>query len=76
MSLFGSKNKVMLNVNGMTCGHCVGRVKNALEGVDGVKSAKVSLEAGDAEVQLKGDSIDKAKLIKAVEEAGYKASEK
>ena len=73
MGLFGSKNKTTLSVDGMTCGHCVMRVTKALEGVNGVKSAKVSLDKEQAEVVFKGDKIDSSELIKAVKEAGYQA---
>ena len=75
MGLFGLKNKTSLNVEGMTCGHCVMRVTKALEEIDGVKSAKVSLEKSVAEVLFKGDKIDSKVLIKAVVDAGYQAKE-
>ena len=39
-----------INVTGMTCMHCVGAVKKALESVDGVESAEVSLEQANAVV--------------------------
>jgi copper chaperone len=73
MGLFGSKNKTTLSVDGMTCGHCVMRVTKALESVNGVKSAKVTLEKNEAEVIFTRDKVDSAVLIKAVEEAGYQA---
>ena len=76
MGLFGSKNKTTLKVVGMTCNHCVMRVTKALEAVKGVKSAKVSLDEKKADVVFKGDTLDSEPLIKAVEEAGYKAKEK
>ena len=40
-----------LKVEGMTCQNCVRHVKTALEGVDGVDTAEVSLEAGLAVVE-------------------------
>jgi copper ion binding protein len=76
MGIFGSKNKTSLNVEGMTCGHCVMRVTKALEEVDGVKSVKVSLDKKEAEVVFKGDKIGEDVLISAVENAGYKAKVK
>lgn len=76
MSLFGSKNKTTLKVEGMTCNHCVIRVTKALEGLDGVKNAKVSLDKAEAEVVFKGDKLESNMLINAVEEAGYKAKMK
>ena len=61
-----------LEVSGMSCGHCVSHVKSALEGVDGVSRADVSLENNEAEVTLSTEVID-GDLIAAVEAAGYQA---
>jgi len=60
-----------LKVEGMTCHHCVMAVTKALESVDGVRSAKVDLEAGRAEVDGAGDV---QAMIAAVQEEGYQAS--
>ena len=62
-----------LDVSGMTCGHCVSHVQSALEGLEGVSRADVSLESHEAEVTLSGEVID-ADLIEAVEAAGYQAA--
>ena len=59
-----------INVAGMSCMHCVGAVKKALEAVDGVESADVNLEQADAAVI--GD-VPMEELISAVTEAGYQA---
>ena len=61
-----------LEITGMSCGHCVSHVKSALEGVEGVSEADVSLENHEAEVTLSDQVID-ADLIAAVEAAGYQA---
>jgi copper chaperone CopZ len=61
-----------LEISGMTCGHCVSHVKSALEGMEGVSQADVSLENHEADVTLSGEVID-ADLIAAVEAAGYQA---
>ncbi len=61
-----------LKISGMSCGHCVSHVKSALEGVDGVSQADVSLENNRAEVTLSDGVID-GDLIAAVEAAGYEA---
>ena len=61
-----------LKISGMTCGHCVSHVKSALEGMEGVSEADVSLENNEAEVTLSGEVID-ADLVAAVEAAGYQA---
>ena len=62
----------VLEVEGMTCGHCVAAVKRALEEVPGVESADVVLEPGRATVMHEG--IPGA-LVAAVEDEGYSARE-
>ena len=62
----------ILNVEGMSCNHCTASVKKALEGLDGVKEADVSLEEKNAKVELDKEVADEA-LVKAVEDAGYTA---
>ncbi|HKJ71358.1 MAG TPA: cation transporter [Gammaproteobacteria bacterium] len=59
-----------LKVTGMTCGHCVNAVKEALEEVAGVERADVSLDDGRARVS---GEADPQALIKAVAEEGYEA---
>ena len=59
-----------LNIDGMTCGHCVAAVKKALEAVPGVTGAEVSLEGREAVVE--GEASTEA-LISAIAEEGYTA---
>ena len=61
-----------LDVEGMMCEHCVAHVTKALEGVEGVTSAKVSLDDKKAVVSMDTDVPDD-KLIAAVVDAGYEA---
>ena len=62
----------ILNVEGMSCMHCVAHVKEALEKVEGVREADVKLEEKRAEVKMDKEVSDDA-LVKAVEGAGYSA---
>ena len=62
----------ILNVEGMSCMHCVAHVKEALEKVEGVREADVKLEEKRAEVKLDKEVSDDV-LVKAVEGAGYSA---
>ena len=73
--MFG-KEKIIktLNVEGMSCLHCVKKVETALKEVKGVKSVKVDLENKTADVTLKKD-IDTEILKKAVEDARYEVKE-
>ncbi|MEQ6471855.1 heavy metal translocating P-type ATPase [Comamonas sp. wu1-DMT] len=63
---------VDLQVGGMTCASCVGRVERALKKVPGVQNAVVNLATERASVQLQG-SVDVSSLIAAIEKAGYGA---
>ncbi len=56
-------------LDGMHCGSCVARVQNALEQVEGVKKAIVSLNPPEAVVNMNGH-IDTGVLNKAVQSAG------
>ena len=62
---------IKLNISGMKCGHCVQSVSDALNALDGV-TATVSLEKAMATVQI-ADAVDNKVLVKAVEDAGYRA---
>ncbi len=65
--------KITLNVDGMSCGHCTGMVQRTLEEIDGVSNVSVDLDTKKACFETETSSlIDKA--IKEVTEAGYKAS--
>jgi copper ion binding protein len=66
--------KTKLNVTGMSCAHCVKHVTEALEGVAGVKSAKVSLKSNSAEVKFDAPATIDA-MCAAVKDAGYEAAE-
>ena len=72
MSLFSAKQTQTLRVEGMHCEKCVARVTQALEGVDGVTGANVSLE--DASADVEGHGFDAGALVAAVQEAGFEAS--
>ena len=59
-----------LNIEGMMCGHCQGRVEKALQEVPGVTAVTVSLEAKNAVVTSE-DTVSKDALKAAVVDAGY-----
>jgi Cu+-exporting ATPase len=62
-----------LQVSGMTCASCVGRVEKALLKVPGVLSAAVNLATEQATVQAL-TSVALPTLVAAVEKAGYTAT--
>lgn len=64
--------QIQLNISGMSCASCVGRIEKALVKVSGVELATVNLATETATVS--GLSIAPQQLIAAVEKAGYQAS--
>ncbi len=65
-----------LAISGMTCPNCARHVTEAIQSVPGVRSAEVRLEASRASVRWTVEAErDVPAVIRAVEEAGYGASE-
>ena len=59
------------SVPGMHCGHCKAAVSRELEAVTGVEGVEVDLETKLATVR--GEALDDAALVAAIDEAGYDA---
>jgi Cu+-exporting ATPase len=66
---------IELDIEGMTCASCVGRVEKALKAVSGVTNASVNLATERATVRVAGASANASRLAEAVKGAGYTASE-
>ena len=59
-----------VKIDGMSCGHCVNRVKQAVDGLDGVKESKV--EIGTADVKFDETALNLADIESAIEKSGYR----
>lgn len=70
LQIGGDDVEMILEIEGMTCSHCVANVKQALESIDEVVEAKPDLASG--RVQISGQNLDSGALSKAVEMAGYR----
>lgn len=66
--------EVVLKIEGMTCITCAYAVRRALEGLDGVKRAEVSLGRGEARVQYDPQKVTVEAMIEAVNKVGFRAS--
>ncbi len=64
---------VRLQVKGMTCASCVGRVERALRKLPGVEEANVNLATETASVRAQA-SVIPAELAQAIEKAGYEVA--
>ncbi|HDR9837074.1 TPA: heavy metal translocating P-type ATPase [Burkholderia multivorans] len=69
----GAAATVLLDIDGMTCASCVSRVEKALAKVPGVTHASVNLATERATVEASAD-VSAARLVEAVEQAGYQAT--
>ena len=65
--------QLKLEVSGMSCGHCVGAVRDALSAVPGVKVEDVRI--GSASVTIDETKATVGDLVDAVSDAGYEATE-
>lgn len=59
-----------IKISGMSCGHCVKAVTEAIDHVPGTKDVQVSLEKGEASFETEGN-VDLDQVKEAVRQAGY-----
>lgn len=64
--------EVKLEIEGMHCTGCSTRLEKVLNNVDGVESAKVSLEEKKADIKYDEAQVNEKELIEAIEDAGFK----
>jgi copper chaperone len=63
--------RLTMNVEGMSCGHCVHAVSKALEDLDGVTVDTIAV--GSATVSYDPSATSVGQITRAVEDAGYQA---
>ncbi|MEC5190754.1 MULTISPECIES: heavy-metal-associated domain-containing protein [unclassified Arthrobacter] len=63
----------IVNVSGMTCGHCVSSVSEELESLAGVEKVDVDLNAGGISTVTitSAGALSSSQIGEAVAEAGY-----
>lgn len=67
-------SKLELNIEGMSCGHCVAAVSQALRELPGVTVEQVNL--GSAALTYEPEKVSVDEIMLAVEDAGYAAQAK
>ena len=68
--------EVTLEIEGMSCASCVGRVDKALAAADGVLDVSVNLATETATIRYAAKATDVATLIKIATDSGYPAKVK
>ena len=57
-----------LTVEGMSCGHCVGRVTETVQGIDAAARVEIDLPAKKVKID---SGADLEQIAAAIDEAGY-----
>jgi copper chaperone len=63
--------KVTLNVEGMSCGHCVKSVEGSVGALNGVSSVKVDLENKKVDVEFNKDEVTLDTIKETIDDQGY-----
>jgi copper chaperone len=63
-------SEIVLKIEGMSCQHCVARVKKAIDALSGIQNSEVAV--GSAKVVFDESKISKEEIAAAIEKTGYK----
>lgn len=58
-------------INGMSCNHCVDKVENTINQLDGIDKVKINLKKNQGVVKFDEAKVSADKIAAAVTEAGY-----
>lgn len=64
-------NRVVLNVEGMSCGHCQAAVEKAVKGLMGILEVKVDLAGKKVEIHYEPGKVTEEELKNTIEDQGY-----
>lgn len=64
--------EIKLKIEGMHCAGCSNRLEKILNNVDGVESAKVSLEEKSSDIKYNEEEVELNKILQEIEDAGFK----
>ncbi|MDP4164698.1 MAG: copper chaperone CopZ [Bacillota bacterium] len=63
--------KIVLNVKGMSCGHCVKAVEGSVGKLNGVEKVLVDLDKGQVQVEYNASEVDVATIKETIDDQGY-----
>lgn len=70
-----SKEKIKLNISGMTCVNCSNGIERAVKSLNGLDSSKVSFASNEGEFYIDNKLLDKETLINKIKKLGYGVEE-
>jgi copper chaperone len=68
---FMAKQVTILDVQGMSCGHCEARVKKAAGALEGVSGVSVDLKGGKVAVEFDPGAISLESVKESIENLGF-----
>jgi len=69
------KEKINLNISGMTCVNCSNGIERVVNKMDGLELSKVNFTSNSGEFTIDTDKLDKTKLIAKIKKLGYGVEE-
>jgi copper chaperone len=63
--------KVTLNVEGMSCGHCVKAIEGSVGELKGVSTVKVHLDTAKVDIEYKSDEVTLDTIKETIDDQGY-----
>ncbi|MBI5181686.1 MAG: cation-translocating P-type ATPase, partial [Nitrospirae bacterium] len=64
-----------LNIAGMDCASCAGKIEKGLKNMDGIRDVSVNFVAGKAKVRFNPKRVNLDKIKKGIESLGYKVKD-
>jgi copper ion binding protein len=68
----GGLMEIVLQIDGISCEHCVTSITNGVKELPGVSDVSLSLENKTAHVSFTEDQSTKKEIIRVIEDLGYK----
>ena len=66
-----AQDKIIFQVGGMSCGHCVASIQEAVAALPGVQEVEVSLEQGTAAVIYDAELLNPEMIADAILDQGF-----
>ncbi|UGB32928.1 copper chaperone CopZ [Metabacillus sp. B2-18] len=63
--------KIILTVNGMSCGHCVNAIEGNVGKLNGVSQVKVHLNEGKVELEFNPEIVSLDTIKETIDDQGY-----
>ncbi len=66
-----NKQELTIQIEGMSCGHCMNTVHQKISSIEGVTHTDVSLSDKNAKVEYDADTTSREEIVEAVTETPF-----